>query len=349
LGAQRPANQHNRMTRISPSIDIEHMGKQSGFLRLPFSSHGWMPIPFICIANGSGPTVLLMAGNHGDEYEGQIALLKLSRMLAAEQVQGRIIILPAANFPAAMAGRRISPIDGGNLNRSFPGDPNGSPTQMIAHFIESRLLPLSDYVIDIHSGGSSLHYKPTILARLSTPSDKWKVMLRSLKAFGAPFGLLFRALEGEDRTMSAAAERHRVVYLCPELGGSGTVSRASLSLAEEGLRRCLASFGIIADEVPPGCNTRLVTMDGFNNYVYAPESGLFEPFAEAGDEVVSGNTAGFIHYGHTPGREPTPVRFQTSGVVLCRRVPSRTERGDCLYQIGTDFSAANALRDTSLT
>jgi predicted deacylase len=59
-----------------------------------------------------------MAGNHGDEYEGQVALSKLIRSLEPAEVSGRIIILPSANFPAAMAGMRTSPLDAGNLNRA---------------------------------------------------------------------------------------------------------------------------------------------------------------------------------------------------------------------------------------
>src|SRR5207302_483256 len=81
-----------------------------------------------------------MAGNHGDEYEGQVALGRLIRELDPAEVQGRIIILPSANFPAAMAGSRTSPLDQGNLNRSFPGDPTGGPTAQIAYYIEHEPL-----------------------------------------------------------------------------------------------------------------------------------------------------------------------------------------------------------------
>ena len=104
-----------------------------------------------------------MAGNHGDEYEGQVALGKLIRSLEPAEVSGRIIILPSANFPAAMAGMRTSPLDEGNLNRSFPGDPYGGPTAQIADYIESVLLPQCDFVFDFHSGGSSLTYVPSAL------------------------------------------------------------------------------------------------------------------------------------------------------------------------------------------
>src|SRR5690349_5753333 len=107
-----------------------------------------LPIPVACIKKGDGPRVLLMAGNHGDEYEGQVALGKLIRSLEAEEVCGGIIILPSANFPAAAAGMRTSPLDEGNLNRSFPGDPYGGPTAQIADYIESVLLPQCDFVFD---------------------------------------------------------------------------------------------------------------------------------------------------------------------------------------------------------
>ena len=115
-------------TRIEPDIDLAAEGKHFGFLRIPHAVHrsayGWLPMPVISIKNSDGPRILLMGGNHGDEYEGQIALCKLARSLEPEAMQGHLVVLPMANYPAARAGRRTSPIDEGNLNRSFPGDPN---------------------------------------------------------------------------------------------------------------------------------------------------------------------------------------------------------------------------------
>ena len=156
-------------SRLASEIDFDRDGKQHGFIRLPYSVHrsayGWIPIPVASLKNGDGPRVLLMAGNHGDEYEGQVALGKLIRSLEPADMRGRIIILPSANFPAAMAGMRTSPLDEGNLNRSFPGDPYGGPTEQIADYIESVLLPQCDFVFDFHSGGSSLTYVPSALLR----------------------------------------------------------------------------------------------------------------------------------------------------------------------------------------
>ncbi|MGJ4948750.1 succinylglutamate desuccinylase/aspartoacylase family protein [Bradyrhizobium sp. HKCCYLS20291] len=326
------------MSRISPTISFDAPGKHAGFLRLPHSTHesayGWIPIPIVCVVGSPGPTVLLIAGNHGDEYEGQVALAELCRALDPADLQGRVIILPAANFPAAMAGRRVSPIDGGNLNRSFPGSEGGSPTEMIADFIETKLLPLSDCVIDLHSGGSSLQYCPTIRARSNPDPGIMERTLTLLRAFGAPYGCIFKPLSGENRTMAAAAARSNVPYLCVEIGGGGSIQQDYLALTNAGVNRILAVSGIAKGEADPPGKTEILSVNGFDNYVYAPENGLFQPLAELGDVVMAGQLAARMHFPDTPWREPAAATFQTAGRVLCRRFPSLTKRGDCLYEIG---------------
>jgi uncharacterized protein len=328
------------VSRISPTISFDAPGKHVGFLRLPHSTHesayGWIPIPIICIAGSSGPTVLFVAGNHGDEYEGQVALAELCRSLDPASLRGRVIILPAANYPAVMAGRRVSPIDGGNLNRSFPGSEGGPPTEMIAHFIETKLLPMADCAIDLHSGGSSLQYCPTIRARSNPDAGIMARTLTLLRAFGAPYGCIFKPLAGENRTMAAAAARCNVPYLCIEIGGGGSIQQDYLALTNAGVDRILVASGVGNSEVAPPGETKILSVNGFDNYVYAPENGLFQPLAELGDTVASGQPAARIHFPDTPWREPAIATFQTAGIVLCRRFPSLTRRGDCLYEIGAE-------------
>jgi predicted deacylase len=330
-------------TRITATIDFERQGRQTGFLRLPHSVHesayGFIPIPVVCLKGGSGPTILLNAGNHGDEYEGQVALMKLIRTLDAGRVQGRIIFLPTSNYPAAMAGRRTSPIDAGNLNRSFPGDPDGTPTRQIAYYIEHVILPLCDYAVDLHSGGSSLMYVPSALGTLrSDDAERNARTVAILQAFGAPISYLSRTPQGADQTLGAGAARQGVLAIGTEAGGSGTVTPAALKVAEDGVRRVLGHLGIVPDlEAPPSTGTRLMQVGGPDYFVHTTESGVFEPLVELGDTVVAGQPAAAIHFSHTPWREPEIVRFEHDGVVLCKRIPGRTERGDCLFHLGTDF------------
>ena len=326
---------------ITSEIDFHADGKQSGFLRLPHSVHrsayGWIPIPIAQVKNGDGPTLFLMSGNHGDEYEGQVTLTKLIQTLEPEAVRGRIILLPMANYPAAKVGMRTSPIDDGNLNRSFPGDPEGSVTQIIAHYIEHVLLGLADYSIDLHSGGSSLHYLPTVLFGERKDPAENAAILKMMRAFGAPYACRF-AHSGE-HVSSAAARRQGVASLTVEMGGSGTVSMESLKVAEEGVRRVMASFGFLENpDVVPEVETRVLSVSSNECFLYAGEEGLFEPRVELADSVQAEQLAGMIHTPEMPWKPSIEVRFKTSGLVVCKRVPARVERGDCLFHLGTDLA-----------
>ena len=328
------------MTRIAATIDLDGPGVQHGFLKVPHSTHdsayGWIPVPITVAANGTGPSVLLVAGNHGDEYEGQIALMKLVRSLDPGKLRGRLIVLTAANYPAVMAGRRVSPIDDGNLNRCFPGNANGTPTEMIAHYIESVLLARCQYCLDLHSGGSSLEYVAHAHARRPDDAKRRAATEALIAAFDAPYGGLVKPLQGEPRTLSAAAERQNVVYLNAELGGGGTVSHELVTMAERGVRRALASFGLLpVDPVKPKRGMRAFSVEGAANYVYCLEDGLFEPYARLEEDVAAGQPAGALHFPDTPWRPQQIVTFEAAGMVLCRRFPGWAKRGDCLFQLAS--------------
>ena len=336
----------SKPSRLSTRIDFEAEGKQLGYLQLPHSVHrsayGWLPVPLACVKNGTGPTVLLISGVHGDEYEGQVTLSRLIRDLEADEVSGRIIVVPMANFPAAKAGLRTSPIDELNLNRVFPGDPDGTPTQALAHYIDSVLLPMADYVLDLHSGGSSLMYLPTVIlgGERMTPAVRQE-KLELGRAFGAPYTFLFPDGQGSNATTAAATANRGAIWIGTEMGGSGTVTRECLRICEGGTHRVLRHLGVwrgaVSTDEAPAVASRLLTAHSWDYFTYAPEDGLFEPRAELGDEVEAGQLAGFMHEPATPGLAQVPVHFEVAGLVVCTRVPGRTERGDCLFHLGVDL------------
>ena len=327
-------------TRLSTGIDFTRPGKQCDFLRLPHSvnrsAYGWLPIPIACIANGEGPTVLLMSGVHGDEYEGQLALTKLIRSLEPEAVSGRIIVLPMANFPAAKAGARVSPIDDTNLNRVFPGDPDRAPTHQLAHYIEAVLMAEADVVLDLHSGGSSLTYLPTALLEWDAAPEVAERQLALAKAFGTPYGCYFPGGHG-GTSSSAAAARQGALSLTFELGGGATLSPATVALTEAGLSRALHHLGGLRSDDPPPPAPAMTFVASLtpDSFLFAPDAGLFEPLVELGDRVEAGDLAARLHDPTTPWAAPVEVRFERGGLVLCKRVPSQAERGDCLYHLGT--------------
>ena len=333
----------NQNTRIFTDVDYEKDGKQVGWLYLPYSvtrsAYGNISIPIAVIRNGNGPTVLLMAGNHGDEYEGQIALCKLIRTLQPGEMTGRVIVMPAANLPAALVGARVSPLDDGNLNRAFPGDPDRSPTSAIAHYIESVLFPMSDYHHDLHSGGSSLDYVPFVSMRKSDSPDLDAKAMAALTAFGAPVSLVW-AHTLDTGFANAAAIGQRIVSLGGEFGGGGSVSVTGLRIVERGIRKFLRHAGCLAGDStekvdqPP---TRLMEVKNRLYFVLAPDAGLFEPAVELGDRVTEGQLCGQVHFVDNPEREPVPAHFRTAGMVICKRRFGRVERGDCVAHLATDW------------
>lgn len=329
-------------TRVWSSIDIWHDGKYSDCFRVPnstnTSAYGWIPIPFVSIKNGKGPCALLVAGNHGDEYEGQIALRQLANSINKDDVIGHILILPALNFAAVVAGQRTSPLDDGNLNRLFPGRANGTITEMIAHFVAADLLPHADFVIDLHSGGRSLEFLPCALAKW--PEHHSEVHLKSLdllEAFGAPISYLTSGKGGGGQTtLAATADMLGVPAIMTELGGGERLSTSGLELAKNGVLRILQSQGLLSGDCPPAAQTRFMHVIGRQDYVYAHSNGLFEPVVELGTSVNAGDKAAFIYSHEDLEAEPRVVYFESSGVVVCQRAQTRTEVGDCLFHLLSD-------------
>ena len=326
---------------ITTDLDFTAEGRQTGFLRVPHSHHasayGWIALPVVCLKNGDGPTMLLMAGNHGDEYEGQIALARLARALSADDIRGRLIILSTVNAPAAEAGLRTSPIDGGNLNRTFPGKARGTPTQMIAHYLETVLMPLADYAIDLHSGGTSLFYPATLLRGPAHSQEEADLLTKMQTAFDLPYTWIFTGGGGRGSTAPTAmgaANRNGVVSVMAELGGGGVVTPDILHLAERGLRRVLHALGMLPGYQPDAPRgTRALNAVGL---VHAYDSGVLELLKDIGDDVAENDTVAVIHHPDTPWKTPEKLRSSHAGMVLCKRALGPVQRGDAVFQIAKD-------------
>ena len=163
-------------------------------------------------------------------------------------------------------------------------------------------------------------------------------VLELLRVFGAPVSYVAKKPMGADRAFGASAMRRGVVAIGTEAGGGGTVLPVALRIAQSGLHRVLRHLGMVPGiEVEASTGTRIVEVGGSDYFVYSTERGLVEPLVAPGDEVFAGQAAARIHFPDTPWRDAETVHFERSGLVLCKRVPGRTERGDCLFHLGTDL------------
>ena len=324
-------------------------GRHSGYVKIPFSSdssaYGFVPVPLAIVGGGEGPTVLLLAGAFGDEQESQVAAVRVAQSLDPAGMTGRLVVMPMANAPAAKAGTRNSPLDGRNLNRSFPGDVLGTPTSIIADYIERQLMAVSDIVIDLHSDGRSHRYVPSTTMIHHADPDLRARRLAVALAFGAPGLLLFHSFE--DRNTSGAARRAGAVRIATEIGGPDPVA-----MTVAGVMRVLRWAGIAAGNQAPAPESTVHVVRQDSDFVYAVHDGAFEPACRLGDTVEAGDLAGHIHDLMHPFAAPVPVRFTGIGTVVCSRGPGLAATGDCLMHLGTvpdgdtmaEIEAASGLR-----
>ncbi len=336
---------------ITCDIDFDRSGKQISHLGLDHSDNahafGIIPIPIAVIANGAGPTVMLSAGNHGDEYEGQVILRQLIREISPESINGRLIILPALNTPAVLAGTRVSPLDGLNLNRCFPGEADGAPTQAIAHYVDSVLLPMCDAGIDLHSGGTTGEYLPCTF--LCTHPDRAFMarMLDLVEAFGAPYALV---VEGTawSTGFDPVAHRRGVAFISTELAGGASLDRQALKIGRDGVLGVLRHLGVLEGDGGPAqtATMRFLKAGDQRDRVVVAVSGVFEPYCALGEEVRGGDPAGVVHSLEETERAPVELHFARSGTIVARRVPARVMPGDYVFQVAREIPRDTLLPET---
>jgi N-alpha-acetyl-L-2,4-diaminobutyrate deacetylase len=325
-------------SRVTATVDYDADGKQFGVLNVPYSHNesawGAIRIPVVVIRNGRGPTLLLVGGNHGDEYEGPIALMKLARALEPAAIRGRLILLPALNLPAVLAASRVSPIDQVNMNRAFPGAARGTPTRMIADYVDRTILPLADAVLDLHTGGKTLCFLPFVGMHLLPDAGLMARTRDALLAFGAPISLIIEELDVAGMLDTAVEEKGKI-FLFTELGGGSGASAATVQIADRGVRNLLHHFGLIEGEIEPEA-TRLMHSPDASWFLVADDRGILEPLVDLGAEVAAGQPIAQIHDPEKPAKAAIVYRAAHSGLFIGRHAPGLVRPGDCLAVLATD-------------
>lgn len=333
--------QTQRPSPVSATVDFDADGVQHGFLRLPYSrddaAWGSVMIPVTVIKNGEGPTALLTGANHGDEYEGPIALFELARSLRADRISGRVIIVPAMNQPAFGAGTRTSPIDRGNMNRAFPGRPDGTVTEKIADYFQRVLLPMANVVLDFHSGGKTLDFLPFCAAHILPDKAQEAEAFRLVRAFGAPFSVKMLEIDAVGMYDTAAEDMGKV-FVTTELGGGGTASAYTATIALDGCRNLLVAAGILEGEVAEQA-TRWLDMPDGDCFVFSEDAGLIRFLADLGDRVTEGQVIALIYPAGRTGLDPVELRVRRSGLFTARHFPGLVKPGDCVAVIAEEIAA----------
>jgi N-alpha-acetyl-L-2,4-diaminobutyrate deacetylase len=324
-----------RPSPISATVDFDRDGVQHGFLRLPYSrddsAWGSVMIPITVARNGKGPTALLTGANHGDEYEGPVALMDLAHRIDPAHLTGRVIIVPALNYPAFRAGTRTSPIDRGNMNRSFPGRPDGTVTEKIADYFERVLAPMADLVVDIHAGGKTLDFLPFACIHHLPDKALEKRCRAALEAFSAPYSVMLLEIDSVGMFDNSVEEKGKI-FISTELGGGGSSSAKSNAIAKRGLRNVLIHAGIMKGAIETSPSTWLDMPDG-DCFTFSEHDGLFEICADLGAKVKKGDLLAKIWPVDRTGVAPVNYHAKMDGLLTARHFPGLIKSGDCMLVI----------------
>jgi N-alpha-acetyl-L-2,4-diaminobutyrate deacetylase len=322
---------------ITATIDLERDGVQHGFLQIPHSRNdsawGSIMLPITVAKNGGGPGAILTGANHGDEYEGPIALHHLANTIDIDQVRGRVIIIPAMNYPAFQVADRVSPIDQLNMNRIFPGKAKGTITQLIADYITSTLLPICDFVLDIHSGGKTLEFLPFAAYHELDDKSQQQACEAATLAFAAPYYLSLIEIDAAGM-YDTQAEAMGKVFVSTELGGGGSSSPHTADVAKRGVHNFLVHAGILdAKPIQPETASIKLDMQQDNAYVFSQHNGLLEPWVNLGDTVQKGDIIARVYTTERTGDEPVEYLAESDGIILGRHFPSLIKIGDFMNVI----------------
>ncbi|MDH3248290.1 MAG: M14 family metallopeptidase [Acidimicrobiia bacterium] len=267
-----------------------------------------------------GRRVVVLGGVHGDETEGALAAGRLAFQPPSIS-RGVLEIVPVCHEAAFAADSRVSPIDGENLARVFPGDGGGTPTSRLAHHIYAEVLEGADLLIDLHTSGRN--YDMPFLAGFRGESrDAGTLGERAARAFGADFVWRHQG-RSVGRTTSVVDQS---IYC--EAPGSGRTDHGTVDAYVTGVERVLDELEMIVG--PPRRSTPQVRVTGGGDLdrdmISVSRGGVFLSFVGRGERIESGRLLGSVI--DVAGRTLEDLFAPSAGYVMALKGRSPVRPGD---------------------
>ena len=329
------------------SIDLDAPGKQVGQLQVPRSSNlaGWSNqfVPIVTIAGGEGPTAVVLGGVHGDEPEGQVAALNLAR-----ELQPGAGARPLDRDPLRLdrcLTRVLAPLAVGREHEPLlPRLARRHPGRAARALPLDRALPALRVVVDMHSGGRTGMCVPWSEMHWVDDREQRRQMVDGMYAWNADWCCVYIDIAGSG-LLVGEAERQGKIVVSTELGGGGHVTAAIHRLALSGLENVLRHFAVIEGEAVTRAELgkpeqTLLMATERDNYILAPESGLFETLVDLGQHVSVGEPVGRMHFLERPDRDPEVIESKTDGIICSVRAIATTDQGDNVVVVARDADRA---------
>lgn len=278
-----------------------------------------------------GPVLFVNAGVHGAEYPAIQTVIELAQTLDPEQVRGTVVLMPVVNVPGFWERSVfVCPVDGKNPNRVFPGSPDGSYSEQLAHALMTEFITQADAHIDLHGGDMVEALVPFSVCQRAD-SDASRRAFEMARVYGLPWLLAVdRPVQPASGTTTvAAATAAGIPSIIAEAGGIGQLDSESVRLLRDGVERVLVHLGM-TDDGPPSADdpTVLTTFQ----WLYTPLSGFFYTSVAIDDEVEEGQVVGTI--GSLSGEQLDEIRSPVAGRVLFLTTSPAMKENGLLMGIG---------------
>jgi predicted deacylase len=274
-----------------------------------------------------GPSVAITAAIHGGEYPGPLGALRFAREVDPSTLRGSLLILPLVNLPSFWARTAfVTPQDGRNLNRVFPGKAVGTFGEVLAFRVMTDVYSPADAVIDLHSGDI---FEALADHAMSYHSDNPAIndlSVRMLKAFGLPYSRTYPMPRNPGGTAGNATLIGKPSILV-EVGGNGLASETNVASVYDGIVNTLRELGVLpgAAEQKPQRTVRSGAQ------VVSPATGLWRPNVTLEQQVAEGDLLGTLT--DPLGEELARVTAPTGGMVLYYMTTLAVHEGEPLVNI----------------
>ncbi len=292
---------------------------------------GWWQLPLLTVTGSNpGPTLVVFAGVHGDEYEGVEAIPRIAEEVDPPQLRGTLLMVPVCNMAAYATATRNSPIDGLNLARVFPGSETGALTERIAYWLTCKFISAADFFIDLHSAGI-VGDIPTLAGYIHSDDDIGRRSLAAARVFGAPVLWGHPPPIPPGRSITAALDLG-VPCLYTEAAGAGRARPQDVDCFTRGVLNVMQHLNMLAGEPAAASPPQHLLGDGnMDEVMSAPMAGYFRPHVELLQEVQSGQSVGAIH--DPLGDLLAELHAEKEGIVIMRRGVHRVHSGDGLIHL----------------
>jgi len=285
---------------------------------------GKIEIPMIVVAGKkAGPKLCVIAGSHACEISSVEAAIRITNLVKPEQLSGLLISLPILNTPGLQSRTPyVCPLDGQNINRVFPGNPDGSPSQRIAHKTFS-VVKESNYVIDLHGGDT-----PEEHIDIAYAPDQGEPTAREVsKSLTERFLVDYAEVHGVVGSVSTEACKIGVPAIVVEGGELGRLDEHTIEFLMSGIVNVMKFVKMLPGE----SQIRKPATLGERIFVRAPGSGILIREARAGNKVTKGQRLGRIR--NFFGEEIQSIESPTNGVIMMSYPLPAVNTGDPLWVI----------------